>query len=70
MKKIYTLVAVAASMSFAAKIGVLVNQGSCPSGHYPTIITLDAEDSNNATEYSGDDKKPIGITGKSLVEFS
>ena len=70
MKKIYTLVAVAASMSFAAKIGVLVNQGSCPSGHYPTIITLDAEDSNNATEYTGDDKKPIGITGKGRVEFS
>ncbi len=57
-------------MSFAAKIGVLVNQGSCPSGHYPTIITLDAEDSDNATEYSGKDKKPIGITGKGRVEFS
>lgn len=70
MKKTYTLIALAASMSFAAKIGVLVDKGSCPSGHYPTIITLDAEDSNNATEYSGDDKKPIGISGKSLVEFS
>ena len=57
-------------MSFAAKIGVLVSQGSCPSGHYPTIITLDAEDSHNATEYSGDDKKPIGITGTGQVEFS
>jgi len=70
MKKTYTLIAIAASMSFAAKIGVLVNQGSCPSGHYPTIIKLDAEDSDNATKYSGDDKKPIGISGKSLVEFS
>ena len=70
MKKTYALIALAASMSFAAKIGVLVSQGSCPSGHYPTIITLDAEDSRNATEYSGDDKKPIGITGTGQVEFS
>ena len=70
MKKTYLLITLAASMSFAAKIGVLVNQGACPSGHYPTIITLDAEDSDNATEYSGKDKKPIGITGKGRVEFS
>ena len=69
MKKTYTLIALAASMSFAAKIGVLANEGSCPSEHYPTIITLDAEDSDNATEYSGDDKEPIGITGKKKVEF-
>ncbi|WP_294960462.1 hypothetical protein [uncultured Fibrobacter sp.] len=70
MKKTYALIAMAASMSFAAKIGVLVDQGSCPSDHYPTIIRLDAEDSDNATKYYGYDKKPIGITGKKEVTFS
>lgn len=69
MEKTYTLIALAASMSFAAKIGVLVNEGSCPSEHYPTTITLDAEDSDNATKYSGDDKKPIGISGTKKVKF-
>ena len=69
MKKTYLLITLAASMSFAAKIGVLVDQGSCPSDHYPTTITLDAEDSDNDTKYYGDDKKPIGITGTKKVDF-
>ena len=54
-------------MSFAAKIGVLVDKGSCPSGHYETTIKLDAEDHKNDTQFEG---AHIGITGESNVWFT
>ena len=58
-------------MSFAAKIGVLLDSPEeCPNQHPLARFILDAEDHNNATKYSGDDKKPIGIRGEKEVDFS
>ena len=68
MKRTYMLITLAASMSFAAKIGVLTD--ACPNERSKITISLDAEDKNNITEYYGDDKTPIGIGGTKSVAFT
>lgn len=65
MKKIYLLVTLMASMSFATRIGVLMNSSSCESGE-TVVIDMDVEDSNNDTKVLVGKKENLPNPGVSL----
>ncbi|MBR5693692.1 MAG: hypothetical protein IKX42_08365 [Fibrobacter sp.] len=65
MKKIYLLVTLMASMSFATRIGVLMNSSSCETGE-TVVIDMDVEDSNNDTKVVDGKKENLPNPGVSL----
>ena len=65
MKKIYLLVTLMASMSFATRIGVLMNSSSCETGE-TVLIDMDVEDSNNDTKVVDGKKENLPNPGVSL----
>ena len=69
MKKVYLLIAIATSLCFAAKIGVLKNANTCPNGGGEVMIRLDTEDDSNRNKVK-DNQTPPGINvNKNRIVF-
>ena len=69
MKKIYLLVCLAVSLSFAEYIGVLAKKGTCPDDQTLTMF-IDVEDHNKETRILRGDTKPLGVDLSDNLKFT